>query len=168
MVNITVNENTLPKKFALEQNYPNPFNPSTNLRFNVSSFGFVALKIYDLLGTEVATLSIIGIYNCSICEDGPDNIILDPSLPTEYSLYQNYPNPFNPETNIKFDLPEDNFVTIKVYDILGKELFTLLNDFRNAGRYSINFNGSNFASGIYYYKIKAGEFESIKKMILLK
>ncbi|MDZ4711066.1 MAG: T9SS type A sorting domain-containing protein [bacterium] len=112
--------------------------------------------------------SIIGIYNCSICEDGPDNIILDPSLPTEYSLYQNYPNPFNPETNIKFDLPEDNFVTIKVYDILGKEIFTLLNDFRNAGRYSINFNGSNFPSGIYYYKIKAGEFESIRKMILIK
>ncbi|MDZ4712833.1 MAG: YCF48-related protein, partial [bacterium] len=90
------------------------------------------------------------------------------TLPKKFALEQNYPNPFNPETNIKFDLPEDNFVTIKVYDILGKEVFTLLNDFRNAGRYSINFNGSNFASGIYYYKIKAGEFESIRKMILIK
>ncbi|MDZ4712926.1 MAG: T9SS type A sorting domain-containing protein [bacterium] len=105
------------------------------------------------------------------CADGVFNwqyVGQSAQLPTEYSLYQNYPNPFNPETNIKFDLPKDNFVTIKVYDILGKEIFTLLNDFRNAGRYKITFNGSNFASGIYYYKTKAGEFESIKKMILIK
>ncbi|MEO8446577.1 MAG: T9SS type A sorting domain-containing protein [bacterium] len=99
---------------------------------------------------------------------GGDNIVFGNEIPIAYNLYQSYPNPFNPETNIKFDLPEDNFVTIKVYDILGKEIFTLLNDFRNAGRYSINFNGSNFASGIYYYKIKAGSFTQVRKMILIK
>jgi len=84
-------------------------------------------------------------------------------------LRQNYPNPFNPSTNIQYDLPFDNFVSIKIYDILGKEVNTIVNEFKNAGSYIVLFNGSNFSSGIYYYKIKTGNVNQVKKkMILLK
>jgi hypothetical protein len=102
--------------------------------------------------------------------EGPDNpnIIQDPNLPKEFSLKQNYPNPFNPSTNIQYDLPSDNFVNIKIYDILGKEVMSLVNEFKNAGSYIISFNASNLSSGIYYYKIEAGKFEQIRKMILVK
>jgi len=86
----------------------------------------------------------------------------------DYELFQNYPNPFNPNTNIQYDLPRDNFVSIKVYDLLGKEVMTLTNDFKEAGSYVISFNGNNLSSGIYYYKIKAGDFEQVRKMILIK
>jgi hypothetical protein len=104
---------------------------------------------------------------------GPDNVQLDPTsnnifVPEGYELYQNYPNPFNPVSNIQYDLPLDNFVTLKIYDLLGKEVMTLVDEFKNAGRYIISFNASNLASGIYYYKIKTGSFEEIRKMILLK
>ncbi len=85
-----------------------------------------------------------------------------------YELSQNYPNPFNPSTTIKFQLPQDGFVTLKIYDILGNEITTLINEEKAQGRYEVNFNASNLASGIYIYKIQAGSFVSSKKMILLK
>jgi hypothetical protein len=83
-------------------------------------------------------------------------------------LLQNFPNPFNPETIISYQLPMNNFVTLKVYDVLGKEVTTLVNEWNNAGSYQVTFNGSKLASGIYSYKLQAGDFTSIKKMILLK
>lgn len=89
-------------------------------------------------------------------------------LPTKYSLYQNYPNPFNPSTNIQFDLPNDATVSLKIYDMLGREVATLVNEFRNAGRYIIGFDGSKLSSGVYYYKIKAGNFEQTRRMVLVK
>jgi hypothetical protein len=89
-------------------------------------------------------------------------------LPTVYSLKQNYPNPFNPSTTIKFDIPKDGFVTIRVYNVLGKEVETLVNEYKRAGSYQVNFNASNIASGIYFYQLQAGSFYSVKKMILLK
>jgi hypothetical protein len=102
-------------------------------------------------------------------EEGGDNIIVTSSeLPTEFNIKQNYPNSFNPSTNIHFDLPTPQFVTLKVYDMLGREVATLVNEFRNAGSYIVGFNGSNLASGIYYYKIKAGTFEATKRMVLVK
>lgn len=109
----------------------------------------------------------IGLRNCAVCAV-EDNIILNSDLPTEFALKQNYPNPFNPSTNIEYDLPLDNFVTIKIFDILGKEIMTLVNEFKQAGRYVISFNGNNLPSGIYYYKIKAGNFDQVRKMILIK
>ncbi len=113
---------------------------------------------------------IRGYANSCSESQGPDNYLLnsDNDLPKEFSLKQNYPNPFNPETNIQYDLPSDNFVSIKIFDITGKEITTLVNEFKTAGRYSIGFNGSNLASGIYYYKIEAGNFTQVRKMILLK
>jgi hypothetical protein len=90
------------------------------------------------------------------------------NLPTEFSLEQNYPNPFNPMTEIKFGLPEDAHVTLKVYDLLGREVASLVNETLNAGFKSVSFDASNFPSGIYFYKIQAGKFVNVKKMLLLR
>ncbi|MCZ6702270.1 MAG: T9SS type A sorting domain-containing protein [Ignavibacteria bacterium] len=87
---------------------------------------------------------------------------------SDYVLEQNYPNPFNPSTTIKFGLPEKSNVVITVYNSLGAEVSTLVNEVREAGSYEINFNANNFSSGIYYYKIASGNFVETKKMILLK
>jgi hypothetical protein len=90
------------------------------------------------------------------------------NIPKTFSLSQNYPNPFNPFTTIKYELPKDAFVTIKVYDIVGREIFTLVNENKQAGYYSVSFNGINFASGVYFYRIKAGDFNAVKRMVLIK
>ncbi len=90
-------------------------------------------------------------------------------VPAVYSLQQNYPNPFNPTTNIKFGLPKGSFVTLKIYDMLGKEVATLVNNLNlAAGNYTYDFNAVNVPSGIYFYKLSAGDFTDVKKMTLIK
>ncbi len=89
-------------------------------------------------------------------------------IPTSFQLSQNYPNPFNPETSISFSIPNSSLVSIKVYDVTGKEVAALLNEYRNAGNYKLNFNASKLASGVYIYKLDAGNFSASKKMILMK
>jgi hypothetical protein len=89
-------------------------------------------------------------------------------IPEAYELSQNYPNPFNPVTKINFSIPKSEFVTVKVYDILGKEVATLMNEIRNAGKHSIEFNAINLSSGVYFYRIEAGDFKAVKQMLLLK
>jgi hypothetical protein len=89
-------------------------------------------------------------------------------IKNKYSLSQNYPNPFNPVTKIQYQLPKNLMVTIKVFDILGKEIQTLVNQNQIAGTNKVYFDGSNLSSGIYFYKITAGEFTETKKMILVK
>lgn len=93
---------------------------------------------------------------------------LSNGIPGKYSLEQNYPNPFNPQTKIKFALPKDEFVKISVFDISGRAVANLVNEKLTAGNYEADFNGSNFASGTYFYKIEAGNFVETKKMILVK
>ena len=101
--------------------------------------------------------------------------------PSEFALFQNYPNPFNPTTTIKFNIPtppsssplvkgrnEVGFVNLKVYDILGKEVATLVNDYQEAGSHQIDFNASNFPSGVYIYQLRAGNFISSKTMMVIK
>ena len=88
-------------------------------------------------------------------------------VPGEFSLSQNYPNPFNPSTTIKFDIPKAGNVLLKIYDITGKEVY-LINDFKAAGQYETTFDASNFASGVYYYKLESGSFTETKKMVLIK
>ncbi len=88
--------------------------------------------------------------------------------PVTFALNQNYPNPFNPSTTIKFQLPKQAYVTIKVYDILGRLVATLVNENKEAGFYNVNFDASNLASGLYIYKIEAGDFTDTKKMMLIK
>ena len=88
--------------------------------------------------------------------------------PTEYKLSQNYPNPFNPNTTIEFIIPRSSLVKLSVYDILGKKVSTLVNEEKPAGSYKVDFNVANLPSGVYFYKIKAGNFVQTKKMIFMK
>jgi hypothetical protein len=92
----------------------------------------------------------------------------DISAPLEFTLVQNYPNPFNPSTSIKYSLAAQSLVSLKVYDILGSEVATLVNTVQGTGAYEVNFSASNLASGLYFYTLKAGNFTSTKKMMLLK
>ncbi|MCB0729037.1 MAG: choice-of-anchor B family protein [Ignavibacteriae bacterium] len=89
-------------------------------------------------------------------------------VPENYTLEQNFPNPFNPSTNLEFGIPELGYVSLKVYNASGKEVSTLVNEVKQPGNYSVKFNGANLTSGIYFYTIKAGEFSSTKKMLLIK
>ncbi|MBK7632779.1 MAG: T9SS type A sorting domain-containing protein [Ignavibacteriales bacterium] len=85
-----------------------------------------------------------------------------------YSLSQNYPNPFNPTTKIQFSIPKSNKVVIKVFDILGTEIETVVNKEKPVGTYELNWNASNLPSGVYFYQLRAGNFVQTRKMILLK
>jgi len=91
------------------------------------------------------------------------------TIPKEYKLYQNFPNPFNPSTTINFDIPKNSFITLKIYDILGRFVETLTeNEFKSAGSYKVNWNAANFSSGIYFYRLEADNFTESKKMVLVK
>lgn len=89
-------------------------------------------------------------------------------IPSEYVLYQNYPNPFNPATTIEYSIKSAGFVSLKVYDLLGKEVALLVNDYKEAGYYSVKFDASELSSGIYFYTLTSGNFKDTKKIILLK
>ena len=89
-------------------------------------------------------------------------------IPDKFELKQNYPNPFNPNTTIEFSIPKNSFVKLAVYDALGREVNSLLNNELKAGEYSINFSAADLASGTYYYKLISGELVQTKKMILVK
>ena len=89
-------------------------------------------------------------------------------VPSEFKLHQNYPNPFNPGTTIRYDLKTAGQVSIRVYDITGKEVMTLLNGKRSAGSYTVNFNASGLASGVYILRMTTPGFVQIRKMMLIK
>jgi hypothetical protein len=110
-------------------------------------------------------------FNATTAVDDKGNNI----TPSEFMLSQNYPNPFNPNTTIKYTIPnvslsgvEGSKVQLKVYDVLGNEIATLVNEYKPAGTYEVEFDASNLSSGIYFYKLQAGNFVETKKMILLK
>lgn len=92
----------------------------------------------------------------------------NPSVPFEFALRQNYPNPFNPTTTFTFDLPSSSHVALVVYDILGREVARLVNETLPAGKYARTFNASGLASGVYIYRLTAGEYSDTKRMLLLK
>jgi hypothetical protein len=96
------------------------------------------------------------------------DISRQPDLPKAFFLSQNYPNPFNPTTKINYELPITNYVNLSVYNLLGQKVVILVDEKQNAGSYQVEWDGSGYASGIYYYKIKAGDFQDVKKMILLR
>jgi hypothetical protein len=89
-------------------------------------------------------------------------------MPAEYQLYQNYPNPFNPSTTINYLIPEDGFVKLAIYNMLGEEVAKLVNTTQKAGRYEVNFDASGLSSGVYVYRIEAANFTSSKKLIFMK
>ena len=137
----------------------------------------------QLLGSDLANFSVTlpaygsAIFTISTTEE---NVVLPPippivsveneqSLqPKEYNLYQNFPNPFNPSTTIRFSVTNSDLVRIKVYDILGREVMTLVNEIKQPGSYEVQFDATGLASGIYLYRIESGSFIQTKKMILLK
>lgn len=141
-------------------------------RADLSGIGNRTIKLcLNVANNFAADYSLSNIYsfNQKLAKSNTSNLSWnDAKTVKEFSLEQNYPNPFNPNTKIKYQLPKDGFVTLKVYDILGNEVATLVNEEKIAGKYEANFNASSLASGVYIYKIQAGDFVNSKKMILLK
>jgi hypothetical protein len=99
---------------------------------------------------------------------GNDHPEFNAELPKEFNLSQNFPNPFNPVTKINFALPKQGFVSLKIYDITGREVQTLVSEVKQAGYYSVDFNGSSLSSGVYFYRIQSNNFVSVKRMVLIK
>jgi hypothetical protein len=132
-------------------------------------------QIKGTLGQPVISSSSISAYSINsgfwtqlsdLTTDVRDN--LRGAFPSTYKLFQNYPNPFNPSTQISYSIPQKSHVFLKVYDMIGKEIATLVNESKPAGNYEVNFNASGLASGIYFYKLQTGNFIDTKKMILLR
>jgi hypothetical protein len=107
-------------------------------------------------GTIVRMINIVGVSNNKN------------EIPNVYNLEQNYPNPFNPTTMISFDIPKADNVKLVVYDVLGREVALLVNQFRQAGTYDVQFDGSTLSSGVYFYRLETGSFTQTKKMLLVK
>ena len=140
----------------------------TSTQWNTRAFGlpvgtnkirFTAVSGYgnDMFLDSIRIVSLI---------TGVHNIGLD--LPKVYKLEQNYPNPFNPVTRISFDIPKQSLVMMKVYDILGREVKTLVNEIKAPGNYSVDFDGTELSSGVYFYKLESNGFTDIKRMLLIK
>jgi len=110
-------------------------------------------EVQNVIKADVTSTGIIG--NTSV-------------VPVKYELSQNYPNPFNPETNIHFAIPKEGFVSLKIYDITGKEIMSGVNDYLKAGYYNVSFNASSLSSGVYFYKLMSKDFTETKKMMLVK
>jgi hypothetical protein len=120
-------------------------------------------------GTLIGSLGIADIQSIALNPDGITEVQkIENNIPNEFALSQNYPNPFNPSTKIQFSIPKHNVVTLKIFDIAGREIATLLNKEMNAGNYSIEWNASHLPSGVYIYRITAGEFSDSKRMMLVK
>jgi hypothetical protein len=115
--------------------------------FNVDPFSIPGLK------TEIEAVT---------------NIEDEFTAPENFYLSQNYPNPFNPATNIEFRIVEGGFVSLKIYDVLGNEIATLVNEEKPAGIYKVNWNADKFSSGVYFYKVSVGDIVETKKMMLVK
>lgn len=115
----------------------------------------------DDWGVDMTTRGVINVVT-GIGDDAVTGVV------EKYSLDNNYPNPFNPSTKIQYSIPTNEFVSLKVYDAIGKEVATLVNKQQNAGVHNVNFNASQLSSGVYFYKIDAGNFVSVKKMMLIK
>ena len=126
----------------------------------------------DVSGTaDICSDSLSGTVtgNGSFCGSPTDvESEISETIPTEFALRQNYPNPFNPSTKISWQSPVSGYQTLKVYDVLGNEVATLVDEYKPAGSYEIDFNASNLTSGVYFYKLQVGEFVSTKKMTLIK
>lgn len=125
------------------------------------------LKIYD---RNTGNTGILNAWSLSFVIGlnpiGIQNISSE--TPTEYTLSQNYPNPFNPVTNIEFSIPKSSFIKLTIYDISGRELDVLVNQNMNAGKYKADWDASKYSSGVYFYRITAGNYTEVKKMMLVK
>lgn len=137
------------------------FDQYSKAKISFSSINDDILLDLDINGDGNYEESISPTQITSVIERGPE-------VPKDFKLVQNYPNPFNPTTTIIYDLPKESTVKLKVFNSIGKEIRTLVNERQNAGRYTIDFDGSNLSSGVYYYSLTAGEYREVRKMVLLK
>jgi photosystem II stability/assembly factor-like uncharacterized protein len=136
-------------------------NPVTTALYQSLSF---ALTGNTIRGWAVTASGLISRYNETVTGITHN----ENEVPSSYSLSQNYPNPFNPSTKITYQLPKSENVRVTVFDLLGREVAVLVNEFKTAGTYNIEFNASQLSSGVYLYRIDAGEFKDVKKMVLVK
>jgi hypothetical protein len=88
--------------------------------------------------------------------------------PWEFALYQNYPNPFNPSTTIRFAIPDSRFTLLRIFNLLGQQVATLVNEMKQAGQYEVKWDAEGLASGVYLYRLEAGEFQETKRMVLMR
>jgi hypothetical protein len=141
-----------------------------NLSFNTENYfdGYyrIFVEVFDETGnSDLDTMDVQ-------FKNGNPNFVDNNAVVKKYTLYQNYPNPFNPATKIRYTIPELGYTTLKVYDVLGNEVATLINEEKPAGEYEVDFNPASSirfpASGIYFYQLRAGSFVQTRKMILLK
>jgi hypothetical protein len=122
------------------------------------------------LGTDLSLYAVGQFYYSVIkySQSIPTGIEQISEIPEKFNLEQNYPNPFNPSTTISFSIPSSAFTSLKVYDMLGNEVTTLVNEEKQSGTYEVKFDAASLSSGIYFYTLKAGSFSQTKKMILMK
>ncbi len=154
---------------------PSFFTMPVQIRIN-TSLGDTTVTLFNDAQTQTYQFDVVG---------DPQSIVFDPGnwilknntvvtevedvvQPFNYSLEQNYPNPFNPSTTIEYSIPQSGLVTLKVFNVLGKEVATLVNGQNDAGNHKVEFDASALNSGVYFYKIESGSFAETKKMILLK
>jgi subtilisin-like proprotein convertase family protein len=145
--------------------YFKPKDPLTGFTNDIDPNGTYIIHISDNAAADVGSLRS---WCLTIDYDVLTGTGNNTSIVNDYKLHQNYPNPFNPSTKIKFEIPKQNFVTLKIYDISGREVANLINGERSAGVYDFEFDASYLASGTYFYRLQAGDFVQVKKMVLLK
>jgi hypothetical protein len=171
---------TVDKMIKRSGGYTYLFAVATRLGNTTASFslrGFQGNSIIEVVGEDRSISAVNGVFedvfsNYNVhtykVSSPVTGVFNHASAPEEFRLFQNYPNPFNPVTSILYSLPVRRDVTLKIYDILGIEVTTLVHETQNAGDHEVKFNALNLASGIYLYRLQAGEFNSVKKLILLK
>ncbi|KUG25330.1 hypothetical protein ASZ90_004847 [hydrocarbon metagenome] len=142
-----------PKEYSFTDDLTLTLNPNLN---QVS----YRLKQIDLDGTFV--------YSKIVTVDLTTITSVEDEIKYEFAVEQNYPNPFNPTTQINYSIPTNSIVRLIIYDILGSEVKTVVNEFQNAGRYSIDFNADGLSSGVYFYRLTSGQFSETRKLMLLR
>ena len=140
---------------------------NSGLSSDLTSTNIPVVRALAISGTNLFAGTIDGVWRRPLSEMITD-VKNTTELPKEFALYQNYPNPFNPSTNIQYAISSKQFVTMKVYDILGNEVAILVNEEKPAGTYEVTWNTADLPSGVYFYQLKAGIFAATKKLLLLK
>ncbi len=164
--------NSISKSFIISISIPFPQGRIEITKKYSSKFGLYNHS-YHVLGSYNREHKLIGCVIDGIMYGDTNTVGIvnyTGQIPDKYSLSQNYPNPFNPSTIINYQLTINSFVTLKIFDLLGKEVAALVNEKQNAGSYAVDFNSSDFnlPSGIYFYTLNAGEFKETRKMVLIK
>jgi hypothetical protein len=166
----------LPERFDRTREYPlaiSSESPAVNVEWNISADQSVRLKLRTVNSAtgKMTMTPMIGKGEALLSSDAFANVKIiaqQGEVPVAYALRQNYPNPFNPTTKIQYELPSTEHVSLMVYDILGKEVAQLVNETQEGGYYEIPFSAERLATGVYFYRLVAGKFTSVQKMMIVK